>query len=398
MREAAPLVTSLSDRLDALRGAALDELLATEAKIARCSRIGEGMRAAPAHSRVPPSYPVLLAGGERQRQRQLGWWARFQLAEGRAPAAARLLVAGMIVLAALSAGKFGAGGVSVFARDPVIMVYNGLGIPVRVNIDGRQQSLAAHAHMAFSVPLLGKHHVETRSGDGRLVEAFDALSAPLAHPVYNVASAAPLVEWTVAYGAADPVPKKMLGTPRWIDSKANLLFEQPPMGIPGKEGGHRSVLSGMDEFAPKTQLSMLADAAQARRLVLVHARWDSTATADAETWLGFTGQFPEFAAVLQERLRAAPLARANRPCARNSLPRRRRGLTTAMPPTSPCAARATMPASPAGWPRQGRAGRTTCGWRAGSPTTRCRPPITPGRYPRSNNLSLARRPWPTMPA
>ncbi|MCE3607845.1 M48 family metalloprotease [Massilia sp. P8910] len=306
MREAAPLVTSLSERLDALRGAALDELLATEAKIARCSRIGEGMRAAPTHSRVPSSYPVLLAGGERQRQRQLGWWARFQLADGRAPAAARLLVAGAIVIAALSAGKFGAGGVSVFASDPVIMVYNGLGTPVRVKIDGRRQNVAAHAHMGFSVPVLGKHHVETRSEDGRLIEAFDALSKPLAHPVYNVASAAPLLEWTAVYGPAEPVPQKMLGTPRWIDSKVDLMFERPPLGISGKGGGHRSVLSGMGELAPETQLSMLGDGSLASSLALVHARWDSTATADAETWLGFAGQLPEFAAVLRERLRAAP--------------------------------------------------------------------------------------------
>ncbi|NHZ97389.1 M48 family metallopeptidase [Massilia sp. CCM 8734] len=306
MREAAPLVTSLSGRLDALRGAALDELLATEAKIARCSRIGEGMRSAPECSRVPSSYPVLLAGGERQRQQQLGWWARFQLADGRAPAAARLLVAGTIVIAALSAGKFGAGGVSVFASDPVIMVYNGLGMPVRVNIDGRQQNVAAHAHMAFSVPVLGKHHVEARSEDARLIEAFDAVSKPRAHPVYNVASAAPLVEWTVAYGPVDPVPQKMLGTPRWIESKANLLFEQPPMGISGREGGYRSVLNGMGDATPQVQLSALADAAQAMSLALVHARWDSTATADAETWLGMAGQLPQFAAVLQERLRAAP--------------------------------------------------------------------------------------------
>ncbi|NHZ61969.1 M48 family metallopeptidase [Massilia genomosp. 1] len=306
MREAAPLVTSLAGRLDALRGAALDELLATEAKIARCSRIGEGMRSAPQCSRVPPSYPVLLAGGERQRQRQLGWWARFQLADGRAPAAARLLVAGTIVIAALSAGKFGAGGVSVFASDPVIMVYNGLGLPVRVNIDGRQQNVAAHAHLAFSVPVLGKHHVEARSEDARLIEAFDAVSRPRAHPVYNVASAAPLVEWTVAYGPVDAVPQKVLGTPRWIESKANLLFEEPPMGISGREGGYRSVLSGMDDATPQVQLSALADAAQAMSLALVHARWDSTATADAETWLGMAGQLPQFAAVLEERLRAAP--------------------------------------------------------------------------------------------
>ncbi|HEX8614276.1 MAG TPA: M48 family metallopeptidase [Telluria sp.] len=300
-------VSALSGWLDTLRADALEELLVTETMIARCARGGEAMVAAPPPSRVPASYPLLLTGAERKRQQQLGWWARFQRADGMVPGAARLLVAASIVFAVLSAGSFTKGGVSAFGSEPVITVYNGLGTTVAVDIDNRSKAVPARSHAQISVPALGKHHIETRTSDGRLIEAFDAEAQRGGHPVYNVASAAPLVRWTATYGKTKPVPEEVLGTPRWSDSDVDFLFAKPPESISGKgSGGSRSVLDGMAEAAPQAQITVLKDDAQARKMGLMHARWDELTTADAESWLAYAHQFPEFAAVFKERLDRAP--------------------------------------------------------------------------------------------
>jgi Zn-dependent protease with chaperone function len=307
MRDSDVCVATLSRWLDALRADALEELLVTETMLARGAGAGEAIAPAPAPSRVPPAYPVLLAGAGRKRQLQLGWWARFQRADGFVPGGARLLAAASIVAAVLSAGSFKRSGMSAFGSDPAIMVYNGLGTAVKVNIDGNTVSVPAHGHRELTVPALGQHHVETRSSDGRLIEAFDARAEQGGHPVYNVASAALLVRWTAVYGNVGEVPQRVLGAPRWIDSDVDYLFAKPPPSISSKgQGGSRSALEGTADASPGAQVALLADQAQARRMGLMHARWDDLDTADAETWLGYVRGFPEFAALFQERLKNAP--------------------------------------------------------------------------------------------
>ncbi|MFB9245748.1 M48 family metallopeptidase [Massilia antarctica] len=307
MRASESWARRLTNALDALRLDALEELLITETMIARCSRGGEAMPAAPGPSKAPPSYPVLLPGAERKRQQKLSWRARFERADGFVPGAARLLVAASIVLAVLSAGSFTRGGVSAFGSDPVIIVYNGLGTPVNVNIDGKTVSVPAHMNRELTVPALGKHHVETRSGDGRLIEAFDAEARRGGHPVYNVASATPLVNWWANYGKVKPRAEQILGALRWTDSNVDFLFATPPKSITGKgNGGYRSVLDGLADEAPETQLGTLTDEAQKKHAGLMHARWDATTLAYSESWFTYAATFPEYAAVLEERLRREP--------------------------------------------------------------------------------------------
>jgi hypothetical protein len=58
---------------------------------------GTAMPPAPAPMRAPRSYPTLMIGHERPRQTRLGWWDRFQVADGLVPTLLRLAVAGSIV-------------------------------------------------------------------------------------------------------------------------------------------------------------------------------------------------------------------------------------------------------------------------------------------------------------
>lgn len=80
-----------------LRNAALDELLAAEAHVADVARGAATARPAPVTARVPARYATLPEGAERERQTKLGWWDRFQIADGFVPGALRLVVAAAIV-------------------------------------------------------------------------------------------------------------------------------------------------------------------------------------------------------------------------------------------------------------------------------------------------------------
>jgi Zn-dependent protease with chaperone function len=91
--------------LSALSTAALDELLRAEEEVALHARSGQPPREAPPPPLVPLRYSVLVPGQERERQTRLGWWDRFQVADGFVPAVARLAVAGSMVALVLWAGR-----------------------------------------------------------------------------------------------------------------------------------------------------------------------------------------------------------------------------------------------------------------------------------------------------
>lgn len=299
-------VASMVNSLNALRGAALEELLLTETQVARMARQPEAVESAPTPSAAPVSHAVLLAGRERERQTRLDWWARFQRADGVVAGGARVLVAGGIVAAVLGAGSFSKGhGTSVFGSDPALMVYNGLALPVVVTIDGKRVDVPPLSARPLVLPEFGHHRVEAKSADGRVIETFEADAKPGGHPVYSVAGAVPLVEWTNPYGNVEPKPERVLGAQRWLESSADHVFSEPPKQITSKgKGGYRTVLDGMGKFSPEMQINTLADDKERHRVALLHARWDPTSAAGTEAWLAYTSQFdPD---VIAQRLAAAP--------------------------------------------------------------------------------------------
>jgi hypothetical protein len=95
----------VSGMLGMMSTAALNELLRVECELARLVRSGESAPEAPPVPRIPPRYPTRLDGEERPRQERLGWWDRFQIADGVVPATLRFAVAGAIVGSVLWAGR-----------------------------------------------------------------------------------------------------------------------------------------------------------------------------------------------------------------------------------------------------------------------------------------------------
>jgi hypothetical protein len=183
-------------------------------------------------------YALLPPGGERQRRTKLSWWARFQRADGLLPGFARLAAAGGIVAVVLGVGSM--------SSKATLTVYNGLAHQLDITIDGELLRIAPLDHHQQDV-VQRRLHIEARTMEGDLIEAFDSDALDTgSNAVYNVAGAAPLVEWTNTYGSAKAVPERRLNAPRWLQSHADVLFGKPPATISTKSGGGtRTVLEGL---------------------------------------------------------------------------------------------------------------------------------------------------------
>ena len=286
---------------DALRTEALEQLLLTEASIAGHVRAGTHPGPAPAPSKMPAKYETLLSGKERERKDAPSWWDRFQTADGKVAATARVAVAATIVIAVLGFG--GTMGSST------ITVYNGLAIPVFVDIAGTEVMVAPGGTQTHPISTAGLYPIATRTRGGKNIERFDAeIPGSFGNFVYNIAGAAPLVEWTATYGNAEPEPDSILGAPRWARTSAQLLFRDPPDTVKTKGGGaRRRMLTAITDPPPSRQVAIVDDSLERARLAAMHARWDATSSEHILGWLSIAQSVaPDFPAVVAARLAEKP--------------------------------------------------------------------------------------------
>lgn len=89
--------------MTALANAALEELLRAEEQVAAGVTDGLTLAEAPSPAEPPARYPVRLPGQDRPRQTRLGWWDRFQVADGLVPGTLRFVVAGGVIAAVIYA-------------------------------------------------------------------------------------------------------------------------------------------------------------------------------------------------------------------------------------------------------------------------------------------------------
>lgn len=283
----------------ALRRAALDTLLETEAMLARHVLERGPCDAAPAASVVPADYDMLVSGQERQPQDKLDWWARFQLADGKAAAVLRMSVAaGIVACFVLVGGTIG---------THHLVVYNGLARAVTVKVGGRSLSLAPLSNASMDIDPAEQLHVEARTADGRLIESFDAQRS--GRQVYNVAGASPMVEWTAVYGPATPRDARRLGAPRWFSTHADVIFTDPPQSLSTKngQGTTRDVLQGVADWPVPRQMDALDQSLEAREHVIeAHARWDDMDAPDLLQWLYMASEHANGDSILRARLKESP--------------------------------------------------------------------------------------------
>ena len=289
--------------LSALQHGALESLLATEDEVAQ--RLRDGTPAPPPLQVpvAPREYLTWLPGAGRKLQKTLGWWDRFQTADGWLPGIARVAVAGGIVGAVFTVG--GTVGLST------ISVFNGLARTVVVQVDEETATVEPFSFATLSIPNTTTHHVEARTQDSsETIESFDVdVSAGTPHLVYNVASAAPLVEWTAVYGSVQAVPETRLGAERWLETRAEDVFVEPPQSISSSgNGGSRLALSAVSNLPPASLLGALneADTAGAARMAEAHARWDAPESGYLAEWMLRAKEGGELPAILAARLKRNP--------------------------------------------------------------------------------------------
>lgn len=277
-------INAAAGACSALSSACLEQLLSSEKRIADTLAQTETTDPAPIASTLPGDYATRLSGAERERQTRLGWWDRFQIADGPVFAGIRLLGAGAIVGAVL-----GFGGIA--SQESDISVFNGLNRPVQVGLGKHSFLLAPYASHNLSVHLDEKTELQAQTQSGQEIERFRPdLQGHSRHYVYNIAGASPLVEWTATYGNAAEVPPRMLGAPRWLVAGADVYFSEPPASVSTKHGGAtRTVLSAPPASAePQAVLNLLGDERERQRIAATHARWDTPEAAPTRRWQSLT--------------------------------------------------------------------------------------------------------------
>ncbi len=172
-----------------------------------------------------------------------------------------------------------------------IYVYNGLGRQIEAELDGRRLSLAPYGFE--SLELRPDQNITVVSRAGHLVvESFNQTLAPRpGKEVYNVAAAAPLLEW-VSPRSAYPAAELFLGRPRWLGTKAEILFLSPP---DRDNGWPKLVLSAYGQASPGEILAAFDDDKDRRELIALHARWDSPASPWYFTWQVLQSGRPDLA-------------------------------------------------------------------------------------------------------
>ncbi len=293
-------VAPMRARFGSLRKSVLAELLTTERRVAAMYRGEEEPCQAPEAAQIPDSYATRPPASVRERQKKLDWWSRFTLADGTGPAILRFAVAASLVAMVVTAG--------MFVGSAKVIVYNGLSVPVKVQLNHHHVSVQPFRHKSLSAGVRRSGQIETHTADGQLIESFEAtLDKGFANYVYNVAGAAPMVQWTAVYGNVRPRPPQPLGCPRWQTSGADHIFTDPPREIKSSgSGGSRTVLSSYPEMHPQQIMDMVTDPAERNRVILTHAKWDASDAIYLDIWLTMASELDSFDDAVSHRLARNP--------------------------------------------------------------------------------------------
>ncbi len=293
--------------LHTLSDAALDALLDAESMLARAFREERHPGPAPIVAQWPRAYRRRVIGDERERQKRLGWWDRFQTADGFVPGTLRLIVACAVLLPAMFVGC----GVTPKTQ---IRLHNAFEAYVRVEIAGLRLEVPPRNSRVLEVSRTDRvdvvaHEVTT----GALIERFSAdVSDAGEDYVYNIANGAVLYEQTVIYstaargGRAGPDPRN-LGAPRWITASQDYVFTDPPETMSSRRGesSERTVLFAVDDPDERV-LAEVTDARVRGNMRANHLRLDAVETRALASWLEISLGEPSAAPVIHQRAAANP--------------------------------------------------------------------------------------------
>ena len=238
--------------LEKVAGVTLETLLEVEDHIETTLREGGDPGAAPLGAESPPKYTSFVEGEARERQKKLGWWDAFITADGLVPGALRLVVASAVLLPALALGSLAVG-------DATVHVYNGLGVPVEVEINGVVIRAPAHQVVEADVAPTQDAQIVTRTLSGEEVERFrEDLDRGWGDYAYNVAGATPIISWQAIYDSSGggAGPERPLGARRWTETDADVVFRRPPTTV--STWSRVMTRSDVGSFIPRTSFSYVS--------------------------------------------------------------------------------------------------------------------------------------------
>lgn len=287
--------------LSLLASVTLDALLDAEAHVAERLRDGERPGSPADTARVPSRYATCVVGAERERQKKLDLWDRFQTADGFLPGLARFAVASALLVPALALGGR--------VAHTSIHAHNGLAAPVSVTVGDERREIDPHSTVVFSLQTQDGLPIEARTLDGRLIERFrvDATRS-FGGYVYNVARATAFVRWTAFYGSLSSQRPTFApaGTGRFFVADEDAVLTDPPQSISSKSGNTRTVITALDEAhtSPSNLLASVTDAVERSAMIEAHLRFDPSGELDR--WIYASDLSPPLRAVLAERARSLP--------------------------------------------------------------------------------------------
>lgn len=280
-------VGSYLDSLHRLRSAALSALLKGEEEV-QALYAQQGSKAAARASTVAFDYKTFSPGSERKVTDKLSMWDKFVMSDGIVPSVAKFGIAASILGATVFAG--GQAGMSD------LTIYNGLDIPVHVDVGHSSIDVPAHSTYPTHIRLTGESNISTHDKSGRLIEEFVPKTIGTSkHYVYNIASAAALYQYQVVYSSntsADYDDKgAALGTPRWTESNADYILEDAPESISSRSGHSRKkVLAAYSNILPTMLLGLVETQEDISNIVTAHTSWDPPGSSNVLQWISVADQ------------------------------------------------------------------------------------------------------------
>ncbi|MAQ14387.1 MAG: hypothetical protein CMN30_06285 [Sandaracinus sp.] len=257
--------------LGALGTSTLDVLLETEEYLVACLRDGRDPGPAPAAAQVPSIDRDFPFGNERERQKRLGWWDRFQTAEGIGGGTMRFAVAAAILTPAFFAG--------FTTSQTDLWIHNGLQRSVEVQVGEETFRIFGGDHITSEMDA-DDTTITTRTLEGEVIESFEVDLDDYDQPVYSVAGAASFARWWAVYGNL-PEMDMEFENERVFDADADYVFQQPPEQISSRHATRKSVLEPLEPGA----LRQLLGDAEVTRQARVHQQWDPDDAPSLSFWL-----------------------------------------------------------------------------------------------------------------
>lgn len=291
--------------LERIAGLTLEELLEVEDHLAECLREERDPGSPRPMPMIPGRYTSFVDGAHRERQKRLGWWDRFVTADGFVPGLLRLVVATAVLVPALALGAMARG-------EATVHVYNGLGVPVVVTIEGESVRVGPRRSAELELPATDGADVRAVVEGGREIEAFEAdIEHGRADYAYNVGGAAPLVAWQAVYtaGGGGDGAQRAIGAPRWLQTDADVVFREPPTSVStSRSSGSvtRDVLTGVGDAPPFGAIEAVPDPEEQARMMYAHVRFDPSSDPNLGGWLQLMADDPRLPALIAERVEASP--------------------------------------------------------------------------------------------